>query len=82
MVTKRVAVGAVELYRGWFCRKFQAGADFEVKSAVASYFLFVFKTLLGQCLLLFVGVACWLGSRWDNFYNIISEFADKNEGDP
>ena len=38
LVTKRVAVGAVELYRGGFCRTFQASADFEVKSAVASYF--------------------------------------------
>ena len=53
LVTKRVAVGAVELYRGGFCRKFQAGADFEVKSAVASYFWYVFKTLLGHFLVHF-----------------------------
>ena len=37
LVTKQVAVGAAELYRGGFCRKFQAGADYEVKSAEASY---------------------------------------------
>ena len=48
LVTKRVAVGAFGTIpiccRGFF----QADADFEVKSAVASYFWDVFKTLLGQ----------------------------------
>ena len=42
LVTTRVAVGAVELYTRGCCRKFQAGADFEVKSTVVTYFCDVF----------------------------------------
>ena len=42
LVTKRVAVGATEIIPNDFCVIFQADADFEVKSAVASYFWAVF----------------------------------------
>ena len=38
LVTKQVAVGAIELIPKNFSVFFQADADFEVKSAVASYF--------------------------------------------
>ena len=47
LVTKRVAVGAMEIIPNDFCAMFQADADFEVKSAVASYFWPVFGHFLG-----------------------------------
>ena len=42
LVTILVAVGAVELKHNGFSLKFQADADFEVKSTVATYFCNVF----------------------------------------
>ena len=48
LVTKRVAVGATEIIPSYFCAIFQADAEFDVKSAVASYFWAVFGHFLGQ----------------------------------
>ena len=60
LVTKRVAVGAIELIPKDLGVKFQADADVEVKSAVASYLLCVLLILLGQSVgpksLYFLGV--------------------------
>ena len=70
LVTKWVDVGAVELHRGWFCRKFQASADFEVESGVVGYFSCVVKTFLNQVLVqnvmfvLLLGVARWCYFVW------------------
>ena len=52
LITKIVAVGAVELYTHGFSWKFQAGADFEVKSTVATlfcYFPFLFFLHFSAC---------------------------------
>ena len=48
LVTKRVAVGATEIIPSYFCAIFQADAEFEVKSAVASYFWAAVGHFLGQ----------------------------------
>ena len=48
LVTKRVAVGATEIIPNDFCVIFQADAEFDVKSDVASYFWAVFEHFLGQ----------------------------------
>ena len=48
MVTKIVAVGAFGAFPLRIAVIVQADADFEVKSAVASYFWAVFKHFLGQ----------------------------------
>ena len=48
LVTKRVAMRAFVAFPLRIAVIFQADADFEVKSAVASYFWAVFKHFLGQ----------------------------------
>ena len=48
LVTKRVAVGATEIIPNDFWAEFHEDAEFEVKSAVASYFWAVFEHFLGQ----------------------------------
>ena len=48
LVMKIVAVGAFGVFPLRIAVIFQADADFEVKSAVASYFWAVFKYFLGQ----------------------------------
>ncbi len=54
-------MGAVELYTIGFCWKFQANADFEVKSTVATYFCNVFADCLG----IFVSMFCFLAACGD-----------------
>ncbi len=54
-------MGATEIIPSYFCAMFQADAEFEVKSAVASYFWAVFGHFLdqnfGHFLLFFSGCA-------------------------
>ena len=59
LVTKIVAVGAMEIIPNDFWSKFHEDAEFEVKSAVASYFWAVFEHFLGQN----VGQFFFLGVR-------------------
>ena len=62
LVTERVAMGAFGAFALWIAAIFQAGADFEVKAAIAIYVYNVVLICLGQMFDRFFLFSCF-GSR-------------------